>query len=88
MVSQKKSEFNQGVSAKVFAHPHKRADGTNTLYLRVTIDLKKREFNLKAYWPADYFNEVMQEALPRHPKNKDVDAVNMVIDEAKGALTA
>jgi site-specific recombinase XerD len=79
-----KSEFNQGVSFKVFAHDHVRADKTNSLFLRVIIERKKREFNLKTSWPSAFFDAERQEAKPRHSRDKEVENVNMIINEAKG----
>ena len=80
----KSSEFNQAISFKVYAQDHTRADKTNAIYLRVIIDRLKKEFNLKVYWPKQFFDGIKQIALPRHGKDADVAAVNMVIAEAKG----
>ncbi len=80
----KRSEFNQGVTFKVFLHGHERADGTNTVYLRVIIDRRKREFNLKTTWPKVFFDDERQEAKPRHVRDKEAEQVNMIINEAKG----
>ncbi|MDB4919864.1 site-specific integrase [Mucilaginibacter sp.] len=82
-----KSEFNQGVSIKVFIADKDRADKTRTVYLRVTIARKKREFNLKVSWPAAFFDLEKEQAKPRHAKDSEVDSVNMVINEAKGRAT-
>jgi integrase/recombinase XerD len=79
-----KTEFNQSISFKVYPQKHVRADGLNTIYLRVTIDRRKREFNLHVYWPAAFYDLQRQVALPRFAKDKEVNAVNMIIDEAKG----
>jgi len=79
-----KSEFNQGVSFKVFASDKVRANGTSTLYLRVTIERKKREFNLKQYWPLSYFDSKRELVLPRHAKDTEAKNVNLIIEEAKG----
>jgi site-specific recombinase XerD len=83
----KKSQFNQGVSVKVFMHDHERADHTSTIYLRVTIDRRKREFNLKISWPKEFWDKDRHEAKPRHGRDKEVESVNMVINEAKGRAT-
>lgn len=83
----KKSAFNQGVSIKVFIHDHVRQDRTSTIYLRVTIDRRKREFNLQTSWPKQYFDKIKQEAKPRHMRDKELEAINMIIDEAKGRAT-
>jgi len=79
-----RSEFNQGVTAKVFLHEHERADKTSTVYLRVIIERKKREFNLKVSWPRAFFDAERQQAKPRFPRDTEVEQVNMVINEAKG----
>ncbi|GAA4341637.1 site-specific integrase [Mucilaginibacter gynuensis] len=76
--------FGQSLSFKVVAQAHTRADGTNTIYLRVIIDQAKKEYNLKVFWPKAHFDETKQEALPRHKNDMDVASVNMVINEAKG----
>lgn len=68
----------------MYPQAHLRADGLNTIYLRITIERKKREFNLKVYWPQKYFDETTQQANQRHKNDSDSDAVNMVIAEAKG----
>jgi site-specific recombinase XerD len=80
----KKGDFNQGITFKVYPQKHLRADGFNTLYLRVTIDRKKKEFNLKEQWPEFFFDMVKQEVKPRHVNDTDMSRVNMVIGEAKG----
>ncbi|GEM_PF-2708631 len=72
------------VATKVFAHHQVRADGSNTLFLRVAIERKKREFNLKVSWPAAFFDVARQEAKPRHSRDTEVENINMVINEAKG----
>ncbi|MES2808781.1 MAG: site-specific integrase [Bacteroidota bacterium] len=77
------NEFNQGVTFKIYPQAHLRADHLNTIYLRVTIARRKKEFNLKVYWPAEFFDDVTQSALPRKKNDVDVAAVNMVITEAK-----
>jgi integrase/recombinase XerD len=79
-----KIEFSQSISLKVVIYDHVRADNTSTLYLRVTIERKKRDINLKIYWPKEYFDKDRQVALPRHPKDQDMKPLNMVIEEAKG----
>lgn len=77
-------EFSQSISLKVVIYDHTRADKTNTLYLRVTIERKKRDINLKHYWPKDFFDKERQQALPRYAKDQDVKTLNLVIEEAKG----
>lgn len=72
------------VATKVFAHHKVRADGSNTLFLRVIIERKKREFNLKVCWPVAFFDITRQEAKPRYPKDQELESINMVINEAKG----
>lgn len=79
-----RTDFNQGVTLKVFLHDHIRTDGTSTVYLRVIIDRRKREFNLKVYWPQEYFDHERQQAKSRYPKDPDLANVNMIINEAKG----
>jgi hypothetical protein len=80
----KTSEFNQPVSFKCYPQAHTRADGSNPIYLRVIIERSKREFNPKIYWPSDKFDTVRQSALPRHPNDTDHNAVNLIIEAAKG----
>ena len=80
----KKTEFNQGVSFKIFMNDHLRADGNCTIYLRVIIDRKKREFNLKMAWPRSFFDGNRQMVLPRTAKDLEAEQVNMVLDEARG----
>jgi integrase/recombinase XerD len=77
-------EFNQGVTFKVYPQAHLRADGLNSIYLRIIIDRKKKEINLKVQWPAANFDVVKQIALPRQPKDAEAELVNMTITEAKG----
>ena len=79
-----KTEFSQSISLKVVIYNHDRADGTNTIYLRIIIDRKKQDINLKVNWPKKYFDSTRQIALPRHSRDQDVDAVNMILEEAKG----
>jgi integrase/recombinase XerD len=79
-----KTEFSQNISLKIVMRDHVLTDGTNTLYLRVTIDRKKKDISLKRNWPKSFFDPVRQIALPRHNKDQDVTAVNMVVEEAKG----
>ncbi|HAL83556.1 MAG TPA: hypothetical protein DCO83_16070 [Mucilaginibacter sp.] len=52
----KKTEFNQSVSFKVYPKEHLRTDHTNTIFLLVIIERKKREFNLKVSWPTAFFD--------------------------------
>ena len=79
-----KNEFNQGITVKAFISDHIRKDSTSTVFLRVIIDRVKREFNLNVYWPPEKFDKLKQIALPRHPKDNEVESVNLVINEAKG----
>jgi integrase/recombinase XerD len=79
-----KEKFSQGITFKIYPQKHRRADNTNSIYLRVTIDRKKREFNLSAAWPVEFWDSAAEVVLPRYPKDPDVKAVNMLILEAKG----
>jgi integrase/recombinase XerD len=78
------NEFNQLVTFKIYPQAHVKADGTNTIYLRVTIERKKKEINLHTYWPIAFFDLERQIALPRHAKDAEVAQVNMIIEEARG----
>jgi len=80
-------EFNQGITFKVYPQAHLRADGMNTIYLRITIDRNKKEINLKVFWPAADFDMVKQEAKSRYKNDPDVEGVNMIINEAKARAT-
>lgn len=78
------SEFNQANCYKVVLHPLIRKDKTHTIYLRVIINKIKKEINLGITWPKVFFDPEKQICLSRHPKDAELDGVNMVINEAKG----
>jgi integrase/recombinase XerD len=79
-----KSVFNQAVSVNIFISDHVQKGGNSSIYLRVIIDRKKKEFNLNEPWPRASFDMARTCALPRFKDDPDVDRVNMVISEAKG----
>ncbi len=62
-VSQKKNEFNQGVSVRIFMHSTPNRDGKSTAFLQNIIDRKKREYNLKVSWPLAFFEDKKETAL-------------------------
>jgi site-specific recombinase XerD len=83
MFRMKKSSFSQAVTAYVFCHHHVQKSGLSSLYLRVIIDRKKKEFPLNQAWPAKFFDADKEIALQRFAGDLDVDPLNMVIGEAK-----
>lgn len=72
------------MSAYVFISDHVQKSGLSTVYLRVIIDRKKKEFNLNLTWPQNFFNKERACALPRFKNDSEVTRVNLIIDEAKG----
>jgi integrase/recombinase XerD len=83
-VPQKKNEFHQGVSVRIYLSPSVNKDGRATVFLRITIDRQKKAFNLKVAWPPANFDLVKEVAMPRHQKDSEVETINLIINEAKG----
>ncbi|MCO5936367.1 Arm DNA-binding domain-containing protein [Mucilaginibacter sp. RB4R14] len=79
----KSTQFNQSVSYNVLCYTKPNADGKNLIFMRVIIDRKKKDIGLNIYWPAENFDNEKQIAKPRHFKDIAVEAVNMVLNEAK-----
>src|ERR1700742_1808561 len=79
-----RSAFNQSVSVSIFISDHVQKNGNSTIYLRVIIDRKKKEFNLNESWPRQFFDTERSLVVERYKHDPDIDRVNMIINEAKG----
>lgn len=72
-----------GYSAKIKIDPKKpRQDGTNSIYLQIIIDRKKKDIPLGIAWPAARFSPT-DGCRPRMKNDPDVDEYNIVIGNAR-----
>ena len=60
-----------------------RADGTVLLYLRVIIDSKRKDIDLKVYWPAARFDVKNGRCLPMDKKCEKHKDLNVILSDAQ-----
>lgn len=75
-------------SAKItFNKQRIREDGTVLLYLRVIIDRKKKDIDLKLYWPKDRFDEKNGRCLPKKKGDETHKDFNVILADAEARAT-
>lgn len=71
-------------SAKIVYNPQRiRKDGTVLLYLRVIIDRKRKDMDLKIYWEKDRFDLKSRRCLPRSKDDQEAKDYNLVLADAE-----
>mgnify|MGYP005755448037 CR=1 FL=1 len=64
-----------------------RKDGSVLLYLRVIINRKKKDIDLKIHWPLDRFDEKKGRCLPRNKEDKLCEDYNLILRDADAKAT-
>ncbi len=73
-------------SAKIVYNPQRvRQDGSVLLYMRVIVDRKKKDIDLKLYWPVDRFDKKSGRCRPRSKEDELYKDQNLTLadEEAK-----
>jgi integrase len=75
-------------SAKIVFNPQRvRQDGTVLLYLRVIIGGRKKDIDLKLYWPLDRFDKKNRRCLPLSKTDKHYSDNNIMLADAEARST-
>ncbi|AWW32457.1 hypothetical protein DN752_21180 [Echinicola strongylocentroti] len=75
-------------SSKIVCHPKRiRKDGTVLLYLRVIVDRRKKDIDLKLFWPIDLFDKKNGKCKPRHKGDQLCDDYNIMLRDAEAKAT-
>jgi integrase/recombinase XerD len=75
-------------SSKIVYNPQRvRMDGSVLLYLRVIIDRKKKDIDLKIHWPVNRMDLKKGRCLPREKEDKLCDDYNIILRDAEAKAT-
>lgn len=75
-------------SSKITYNPQRvRMDGTVLLYLRIIIDRKKKDIDLKIHWPLDRFDPKKGRCLPREKSDSLCEDYNIIFRDADAKAT-
>nr|MBI1229140.1 hypothetical protein [Cytophagales bacterium] len=70
-------------SAKVVYNKQRvREDGTVLLYLRVIVNRRKKDLDLKVYWELAKFDQKKQRCMPRHKSDTQAQDYNLILSDA------
>lgn len=71
-------------SAKVVYNKQRvREDGTVLLYLRVIVNRRKKDLDLKVYWELAKFDQKKQRCMPRHKSDTQAQDYNLILSDAE-----
>src|SRR5690554_3396204 len=78
----------ENCSAKIVFNPQRiRQDGTVLLYLRVIVAGKKKDIDLKLYWPLDRFDKKNRRCLPISKSDEKYKDHNIILSDAEARAT-
>lgn len=71
-------------SAKIVFNAQRiRKDGTVLLYLRIIIDRKRKDIDLKIYWPLDRFDQKTRRCQARNKEDQEAKDYNLILADAE-----